>query len=69
MSGSLKDKPDLAGDALQEALLRLAENAPDDVRKIIEQIRNDEEKAKQYVEERRESIHKGARRAPKSFRL
>ncbi|MGP0092676.1 MAG: hypothetical protein ACLPKB_22470 [Xanthobacteraceae bacterium] len=39
------------------------------IAKVGKEIAQEEGEAERYVEERRESIHKGARRAPKRFRL
>ncbi len=67
---SRKDRPDiLIGMSFDEALKRLAQTNPKEIQESIAQTIHDEEEAKRYVEERRESIRKGARRAPKRFRL
>lgn len=71
MSKIPKDRPDLLiGMMFDEALTRVVQKTdPKEVREAIAQAIQDGEEAKKYVEERRDSIRKGARRAPKNFRL
>lgn len=70
MTKTRKDRPDLLiGLGFDEALRRLAQTDPKELRDSIAQALHDEEETREYVEERRESIRKGARRAGKRFRL
>jgi hypothetical protein len=55
--------------ALDEALARLLQTDKKELEDAFDQACHDEVEAKRYAEERRESIRKGARRAPKKFRL
>ena len=65
-----KDDPNVfAGMAFDEALARLVQTKPEEISDFFDQVKKDEEEAGRYVEERRESIRKGARRASKRFRL
>jgi hypothetical protein len=52
-----------------EALARFVHADPKEVEDEIEKLKREEREAAEYVEERRESIRRGTRRAPKRFRL
>jgi len=62
-AGSTFDMP------FSEALERLIQTNPAELRDHLEKIRKEREDVDKYVKEREESIRKGARRAPKKFRL
>lgn len=71
MTKTRKDQPGVSigmmlDEALQKRLLQTKFNGLQD---SITQTVHDEEGAREYVEERKDSIRKGARRAPKRFRL
>jgi hypothetical protein len=55
--------------SFDEALKRVAQTDPKELADAFAETERENEEAKKYVEERRESIRKGARRAPKRFRL
>jgi hypothetical protein len=61
------------GAKLEEMLARFIRTKPDSIDKglndAIDESLNKEAEVEQYVEERRQSIRKGARRAGKRFRL
>ena len=69
MKNAKKQTGGLFGMAFAESLARLLQTDKRELNDAYDQARRDEMEAQRYVEERRESIHKGARRAPKKFRL
>ena len=69
MTSAPKKKRKLFGMAFDEALARLLQTDKKELEDTVDQVRREEAEAERYVEERRESIRKGARRAPKRFRL
>lgn len=52
----------------EEALKRLAQTDPDEIKDEIEQVRKRQEEIREYIKERGESIQRGARRARVRFR-
>jgi len=69
MTSVPKKKRNLFGMAFDEALARFLQTDKKELEDAVDQARREEAEAERYVEERRESIRKGARRAPKRFRL
>lgn len=70
MSAKRKDRPDLLlGLTFSEALERFTKTDPKELEDAFAQTMRENEEAKRYVDERRASIRKGARRAPKRFRI
>ncbi len=53
----------------EEALARLLQTDPDELADSVREMREKEKEVERYIEERRDSIRRGARRAPKRFRL
>jgi hypothetical protein len=64
-----KTEVDLSNLGFDEALARLIQTEPDQVADAVERINREEEEVREYVEERRSSIRKGARRTRHRFRL
>jgi hypothetical protein len=52
-----------------EALARFIQTAPKELEDAHDETRRAEKEAERFIEERKESIAKGARRAPRRFRL
>ena len=70
MSAPRKDRPDLlAGMSFSEAIQRLVQTDPKELADAFAETERENEEARRYVEERRESIRRGARRVPKRFRI
>lgn len=63
-----KKKPSLDM-PFEEALARFISTDPKELEDEIAKVKADAEETERYVEERRQSIKRGARRAPKRFRL
>jgi hypothetical protein len=59
----------MAVDGFKDALLRLIGVVPKELDDVSDSVDQDEDRARRYVEERRESIRRGARRSGKHFRL
>ena len=53
----------------EEALARLLQTDPAELADSVKETREKEKEVERYIEERRDSIRRGARRAPKRFRL
>ena len=66
-----KRKPDMDMSDLgfDEALARLIQTAPEEVADEAARLKREQEEVKAYVEERRDSIERGARRSSRRFRL
>lgn len=65
-----KKKPSALSDlAFDEALARLIQTDPKELADTLDKIKREDREVKEYVEERRQSIRRGARRAKKRFRL
>lgn len=66
-----KRKPDMDMSDLgfDEALARLIQTDPKEAQDAADSVRRDDEEARRYVEERRDSIERGARRSRARFRL
>jgi hypothetical protein len=62
MTASRKDRFD-------KALRRLAQTDPKELKDAFAEAQRESDEVKRYVEERKESIRKGASRAAKRFRL
>ena len=69
MTKKRKKGADLHDLSFQEALGRFLNTDPKELEEEIERVKRKQEAAEQYVEERKKSIRKGARRANKKFRL
>jgi hypothetical protein len=70
MSARKKDSPPTELDMLfGEALARFIQTDPRELTKEIEKANKEAEETERYAAERRDSIRRGARRAPKRFRL
>jgi hypothetical protein len=57
------------GMSFDEAVKRLVQTDPKELEDAFAETQRESEEVKPYVEERRESIRKGARRTSKRFRL
>jgi hypothetical protein len=66
-----KEKPDmdLSDMGFDEALARFIQTDRDEVEDAMNRVDRDDREAREYVEERRESIKRGARRSRARFRL
>ena len=64
-----REPPFVLAMGFNEALARLAQTDPKDLADTYEQVQQDDAKVDKYVEEREQSIRRGARRAGKRFRL
>ncbi len=60
---------DLSGMGFDEALARFIETDREEVEDAMKGVERDDREVREYVEERRDSIRRGARRAGKRFRL
>ncbi|WP_224543117.1 hypothetical protein [Mesorhizobium sp. CA16] len=68
MSKKLKRAVGLKGMPFGKALERLFRVDPKEIESEIEKTKRKEGENERYVEERHESIRRGARRAPRKFR-
>lgn len=66
-----KRKPDedMSDLGLEEALVRLMQTDPEELAAEIEAVKNKNREVEEYVEERRDSIRRGAFRTKHRFRL
>ena len=62
-----KRKPRLSDMSFDEALARFIQTDPKEVADEIDEIKRRDREVSEYVDERRKSIRKGARRANKRF--
>lgn len=68
-AGKRKPDKDMFDLEFDEALARLLQTSPEEVEGLIETIKKDDEGVKAYVEERRDSIQRGALRSKHRFRI
>ncbi|WP_239807170.1 hypothetical protein [Croceicoccus hydrothermalis] len=59
----------LSNTGVEEPLTGVIESRADEARNIAEKIKRDDEEVKKYVNERRDSIRRGARRSRNRFRF
>jgi hypothetical protein len=71
MTARKKRKPsaDISDLGLGEALARLLQTSRAELADVVEQVDREDKQVSDYVEERRKSIKKGARRTGSRFRL
>ena len=68
-AGKRKPDKDMVDLEFDEALMRLLQTSSEEVEDIIEAIKKDDEGVKAYVEERQDSIRRGALRSKHRFRI
>ena len=67
MNKRKKGVPDFPAIPFDEAIARLLQTDPKEIADLAEEVKRKDEKVSCYVEERRQSIRKGARRSKKRF--
>ena len=60
---------DMSNLGFDEALARLIQTDPKEIEDAADSVKRDDKEVREYVQERRESIAKGARRTSHRFRI